>query len=471
MEHNYSPLPPEEYFPEGEDVHITPLGQLKHQPNRAKPPKQRTFRVPKRRHHLRTILVRLVIVLLIAVAVYAAYLFLSVAKVTVNPFGFGKLDGESAGQVNILLLGIGDPDHAGAKLSDTTMLISINTKTNQAAMTSIPRDLRVYIPGHGYAKINQANSDGGADLAKQVVENTLGVHISYYLTADFTGLKQAVDAVGGIDINVKDRLFDPEYPCDNNQYKSCGFKLNPGPVHMDGTLALKYARCRKGTCGDDFGRALRQQEVLTAVRQKATTLQTLANPVKLTQLANSAGDNIKTNLSINNMLRLNELGKKIDQGQIIHVVFNVKPDGYLISAPDGSSDLLPMGGSFTDIQRFVANVFTIGPAWSEHSQISLLNGTTTNGVAARLDDQFGSDGYRPGAVSLGNTPLHNTVTTQIIDYSGGAKPQTLAYLTKLLGMQATTPNPPVKNPGYDIQVILGTDYANKGQASSAATTN
>jgi anionic cell wall polymer biosynthesis LytR-Cps2A-Psr (LCP) family protein len=86
-----------------------------------------------------------------------------------------QLAGESTGRVNILILGIGGEGHDGPNLTDTMMVWSLDTKTDKAAMISIPRDLYVKIPGHGYGKINSANAWGGPTLSEQVVENVTGI--------------------------------------------------------------------------------------------------------------------------------------------------------------------------------------------------------------------------------------------------------------------------------------------------------
>lgn len=298
---------------------------------------------------------------LLIIGLTGVYVLINFLRFSVNPFDFRPLKGEAEGRINILVLGVGDPGHAGQQLSDTNMIVSINTQTNQVAYISVPRDLRVRIPGYGYGKINQANSDGGVTLSEQVAEQTFGVPIDYYAVADFTGLKEAVDAVGGVDINNKEQLYDPEYPCDNNQYKSCGFLLKPGQYHMNGALALKYARCRKGTCGNDFGRALRQQEVLQQVKSKALSAGTLINPLRLNSLSQAVGDNIKTDLSVNQLIKLSKLIKATDQNPSISYVFSTEKDGLLVSDPAGSSDLLPLGGTYAPLAERVQTIFTNPP--------------------------------------------------------------------------------------------------------------
>lgn len=423
----------------------------------------------KRRKRIKRFFIFTLLFLLIAGGAAFAYIATRAGKITTNPFNFStKLKGEDEGRTNILLLGVGDPGHDGETLADTNMVVSIDTKNNKVAMISIPRDTRVYIPGEGYHKINNAHAIGeqkkppqGIDLAKKTVEETLDIPIHYYVRTNFGGLKQAVDAVGGIDIDVKEALNDPEYPCDKNPWKSCGFKLKAGPTHMDGNTALKYARCRKGNCGDDFGRALRQQEVLRAVQEKALSMQTLSDPKKLTGLIETAADNIKTDMSLTEMQRAYEISKKIEKQNIIDIVFSTKPNGFLKQDPS-SSDLLPVAGNFDEIQRFVAKVFEVGALWSEDTKVVLENGTATVGLAGKLQIKLVNAGVPIQILAIQNAKTKDYTTSQIIDYSNGSKPHTIKYFEDLLGVKATQPVEGQKKTGsQDITIILGSDYADK----------
>jgi len=306
-----------------------------------------------KRHWLRNFLL---LVGLVVVGV-VAYLLYTLTTLSANPLDFGALSGDG-GRTNILILGIGDPGHAGEKLSDTMMVMSLDTQGQRVALISIPRDLRVNIPGYGYGKINEANALGGPQLAEQVVSNTLGIPIHYYMQTNFTGLKQAVDAVGGIDITVKTELRDPEYPCSTNENASCGLDIKPGQYHMNGAVALEYARCRKGTCGNDFGRALRQQEVVKAVETKALDPWLILHPVRLNHLAAAFRDNIRTDLSTNDLLTVFDVLHKSPAP--VDVVFSTSPGG-LLGGVAGSSDLLPIGGSYAPLQEAAQNVFTANP--------------------------------------------------------------------------------------------------------------
>jgi len=409
--------------------------------------------------------------------IFALYLVMHVTKISSRPFSLtSKLDGESTGRVNILLLGVGDPEHDGAKLSDTNIVLSLDTQTHQAALISLPRDMQVSIPGHGQDKINAADSYGDVPLARQTVENLLGIKINYYVKINFTGLKEIVDDVGGIDVTNTTLLYDPEFPCDSPDTKICGYRLAPGQYHLDGDAALKYARCRKGTCGSDFGRDTRQQQVLQIVAKKALTLPNLVNPAKFNALLSTVSNNVTTDLSLTNMTRLYNLSKQYNISNPIQVVFDTSPGGYLAQSPY-NSNLIPASGNYTSLARLVQNVFTLGPIYQERPQIVIENGTTTVGIGGKFMQSL-TDANAPIVVdSVMNAALHTYATTQIIDYSGGKMSKTIAYLQKQLGLGSTikaTPATPAqlatsKGASFGVIVILGADYATK--VSPATTTS
>ena len=268
----------------------------------ASPKKARSKNRSKKRKLVYGVLIFGIIAVLGTGAFFLTKVYQSLKKVTadkktITATGLkGELDlaglkGEGEGRVNILLLGVGDAGHAGQGLSDTMIFTSIDPKTHDVVMVSLPRDLWVKIPGYWWSKINAAHGfaemdkpGSGPEVAKAVVSEVLGQPVHYFARADFSGLKKGVDAISGIDIYNSSDLADPEYPCDQNESWSCGFKLKAGFYHMDGSLALKYARCRKGNCGDDFGRAARQQAVTLAMRDQALKLGNILNPIKISEL-------------------------------------------------------------------------------------------------------------------------------------------------------------------------------------------
>jgi LCP family protein required for cell wall assembly len=184
-------------------------------------------------------------------------------------------------RVNILLVGIDAlPHREGDRLTDTMMVVSLDPD-GRSAMISIPRDVygtplpdgRVY-----NAKLNSlleyANDrpeefpEGGVGALKGAVGELLGIKIHYFAAINLLGFKQAVDAIGGVDIVNERDIIDPTYFDEYGNH--VGFRLRAGPHHLDGHTALGYVRSRKGEGDNDFTRAERQQQLLAAVRKKLT---------------------------------------------------------------------------------------------------------------------------------------------------------------------------------------------------------
>lgn len=390
------------------------------------------------------------------------------------------LKGEGEGRVNILLLGIGDSGHAGAELTDSIMVVSLDPKTRDVAMLSLPRDMYVKIPAQGYDRVNAAHAlgeqlkkGGGPELAKKTISQTLDIPIHYFVRVDFSGLKKAVDAVGGVEIDVAEALYDPEYPCDKNEGRMCGFKLKAGPTHMDGTVALKYARCRKGNCGNDFGRAARQQQILVALRDKALKASTLANPAKLGAMLDVVGDHLRTDLQLDEIQKLADISQKIDQTIIINKVIDDSETGFLYGTNIGGASVLqPKTGNYKQIQAFVHSIFADNYIKSEAAQIAIENSTYQNGLANQVTELLKSYNYT--VISTSNAQLKSTTTT-IIDYTNGKKPYTIKYLENRFGVKASKASPPAggssANTGVSsesaaqpqIKLVLGSDYLEKNK--------
>lgn len=319
------------------------------------PSPQKPLRAPRPGRFKRALVITLLLILFAALA-YAVYIASIVVKISTQPFDLTPLSRDGNGRTNVLVLGMGDPGHAGEGLTDTMMVLSYDIPDGRVAQISLPRDLRVKLPDFGYAKINAANVYGGTKLAERTVSNTLDIPIHYFVQTDFSGLVGLVDAVGGIDVDVKDRLVDREYPCDDNQYKACGLDIQSGLQHMDGSTALKYVRCRKGTCGDDFGRAARQQEVMGLVRDKMVRWQNLANPLVLVPLVDALHKSLRTDMGSVQLLQLAQGWQKAKANQPVNLVLSTASGGYLRNA-GGSSDLIPLDGTFEAIRDRVKNIF------------------------------------------------------------------------------------------------------------------
>jgi LCP family protein required for cell wall assembly len=384
-----------------------------------------------------------------------------------------RLKGEGDGRINVLILGIGGAGHEGPNLSDTLIVMSIDPKTKDAAMLSVPRDLYVKIPATGkygtqYSKINSANALGGPELAEKVVSNVIGVPIHYYVQVDFSGFKQAIDAVGGVDINVPQSIYDATYPCDNEKGGYCPFSIKAGQQHMTGTVALRYSRTRHTI--SDFGRAANQQLVISALKTKATQLSTLTNPVKLMGLIDSLGSHVKTDMQPNEIVKMASIAKDIDSSKVANKVLDTTgTDSLLI---DGSGQIagagsieLPRAGNFdySDIHDFVKNIFVDHYITDENAKIEVQNGSGVNGAAGQIVKSLKAAHYNVGDAVTADQIYSQTV---IYDYTGGKKPYTINYLERRFGVKAkrmTAPSPTTDATGKtvatpEIRIILGSDY-------------
>ena len=205
----------------------------------------------------------------------------------------------SPSAMNLLVIGSdrrADQPSAGGR-SDTLMLVHVDHDQNYLSVLSLPRDLRVEIPGHGKGKLNSAFAYGGAALTIRTVEQTTGVDINHYLEVGFDAFSSMVDSLGGVYVDVDKRYYNPDY-----NYEL--INLYPGYQLLKGSDALDYVRFRHDT-NLDFGRMERQQRFLTALREQAMGWDL---PFKLPGLISALFKNVTTDLGANQILGLARWG-------------------------------------------------------------------------------------------------------------------------------------------------------------------
>lgn len=389
-----------------------------------------------------------------------------------------KLKGEGDGRINILILGKGGPGHEAPDLTDTILLASIDPVQNEAALLSVPRDMYVE-DKNGYAtKINAIYSNAKqAELAKsnnkeqaevaglnaieESVTEVLGIPIHYYSMVDFIAFQKAIDIVGGLDIQVKEPLYD----------WSMAWLLNGNPLiadeglqTMDGKRALLYARSRMGSARGDFDRTERQRDILVALQNEVLSSSTLANPKKLYDLMSTFGENVRTDLNgLDEVKRLFEIGKNIGQDKIISV--SLADDPILVTTDfiNGQSVVRPIAGlnEYDDIHTFVRNTLRDARLKQENSRVVILNGTSTAGLATAREKELKSFGYN--VTSVDNAPTSDYVKTRLISLNPDKNKFTENYLTKRLGINAenvTIEGIPAADQA-DFVIILGSDEALK----------
>lgn len=283
------------------------------------------------------------------------------------------LKGSEKKRINLLLLGMGGEGHKGKYLTDTIMLVSINPENFQTAFLSIPRDLYVRIPDTTiHTKINAVyayETENGKKLdnqpletLKKLIQEITGQEVNYYLALDFDGFQKIIDDLGGIEVEVAQDILDERYPGPNFSYET--FALTKGFHHLDGEVALKYARVRH-VAGGDFGRAERQQKVLIAAKNKAFSRETFLSPAKLNSLLTDLGNHIRTDITLEEIPSFWELAKNINVYQATNKVLDAwSPDSLLASSHvllggQIAYVLLPRGKNYSAIQELANNLFDL----------------------------------------------------------------------------------------------------------------
>ena len=184
------------------------------------------------------------------------------------------------------------PGRGDARRSDSLLLLHLDPGTHRVSYLSIPRDLRVEIPGYGTAKINAASQVGGPALTLATVKALTGLPVDHVVVVNFDGFKELIDAVGGIDVNVPKAILSNKFDCPYKPARCAswkGWRFEKGVQHMDGRRALVYSRIRTNQLDPsdtDISRGSRQQIVADAVGDKLASVGTfLRLPFSGDQLA------------------------------------------------------------------------------------------------------------------------------------------------------------------------------------------
>ncbi len=205
--------------------------------------------------------------------------------------------------LNFLVLGSDtrDPANTSGSRSDTIMILHVAKDRSSAQMMSIPRDTWVHVPkskngryGDTDAKINAAFAWGGIPLTVQAVESFTGVRIDHVAMVDFSGFKEIIDALGGVEINVEE-AFTSTHSLNTNGIR----EFRKGPQVMNGAAALDYARERYAFRDGDFTRIRHQQQVIKAILNKAASGGLLANPVRLNSFLRATANAVAVDGTLN----------------------------------------------------------------------------------------------------------------------------------------------------------------------------
>jgi polyisoprenyl-teichoic acid--peptidoglycan teichoic acid transferase len=248
---------------------------------------------------------------------------------------------------NVLVLGI---DTGGARegrgRADAIMLVRSDPDENRFTRLSIPRDLRVEIPGRGTDKVNAAYAYGGPALAVDTVEGVTGLEVNHVVIVDFTSFPEVVDALGGVTVDVPDRIVSNRFDCPYATPDRCnrwqGWRFRKGPQEMNGRRALIYSRIRMNRLDpgeSDLTRVRRQQQVLEAIQAKAFSLGTfLRMPLVGDELARP----LATDLSAGELLQLGWRQKRTPSSQTLNCNLGGDVQGGLIQGTEENVSVIAM---------------------------------------------------------------------------------------------------------------------------------
>ena len=393
--------------------------------------------------------------------------FQKIKEIIRGSSGDRMLIGESLGQINILLLGIGGAGHEGPYLSDTMIIAQIRPDIGQVSLTSIPRDYLIELPQNlGLRKINSAFAEGFAKnqsykeagtWALDAAQKISGLAIPYFAVVDFVGFEKAIDQVGGIDINVEKSFTDSQFPDDKLGYLP-PITFETGFEHMDGKRALQFARSRHGTNGEgsDFARSQRQQKVISSLKNKVLSLNIISDAATINRLLGTFADHFHTNIGPGELFRLYKIAKDKNIHQFLSLSLD-QETGLICSKileENGAFVLVPCPDkNEKDIQNFFKNSFAIGRMKAEKSVIWLGTSTEDKLTYQQADKKLKEAGLIVWEVGFKGSPLSENIIYQV-----NPKPATVEFVKNSLNATEVTLPPPgikVDADKVDIIVILG----------------
>ncbi|HKP17250.1 MAG TPA: LCP family protein [Gaiellaceae bacterium] len=277
------------------------------------------------------------------------------------------LDDQHGSASDILILGTDHAQLAGresAHRTDSITLLRIDSDKHRFAYLSIPRDLRIEIPGHGVSKVNSAMQLGGPPLAVQTIKQLTDLPVNHIVVVDFSQFQDLIDKLGGIDIDVPERIvskFDCPYPTEERCARWDGWRFAKGKQHMDGRRALIYARVRENKLNPadtDFSRAEHNQQVLQAVIGKLSSFGTV---FKLPFIGDDLLAPVATDLGTHGFISLGWTKFRSSSGNTLHCRLGGEPSGGEIIPQEENRSVIAMVTGDSAAQPPVPGSGAFGP--------------------------------------------------------------------------------------------------------------
>ena len=441
--------------------------------------------------------------LLILIAILTAFILLATtvrALVSMDVINVGSitsiagatLPSDEYGQTNIVLIGQGDDDHDGKYLTDTIIVASFDPENSHSVvLLSLPRDLYfLRSEKMGKGKLNSFYRDYRSYLIYQEgmeeevasvealrelgteIGRKLELDIHHVLKVNFTAFTEAVDAIGGVDVEVPYDIVDTEYPDENYGFQT--FEITKGTQHLDGETALKYARSRHTT--SDFSRSARQQQILSAMAKKVQEEGLATDTGFISKMAQSLSKNIESTMTLREIIGLADLGRDIERDNIISMQLNdrnalydgfIEPGGFLYTPPrdqfGGAAVLLPVSipefpVTWKQPRTLTHLLFRMRAIYLSPITINVLNSGAQSGAARRLATELIRYGFTVDKIV--NADLSDTLETSLIfgrteEFEGPSD-----FFGVLLGIESgEAPLELPTNQIQDVTIILGEDYS------------
>lgn len=334
----------------------------------------------------------------------------------------------------------------GGRRADTIMLVHLDEEREQAVLVHFPRDLRVRLGSGKLGKINAAY-EGGPDAFVDTIEQFTGLPVHHFVEVNFVGFRNIVNTLGGVSVYFEKPIRD----------RDSGLNVPKGCVELEGDQALAFVRVRK--IDDDFERIRRQQLFVKLMMEKLTSGSTLLNPVKVVRLVNLFAANVTTDadLSLGDMktlaLRLRRFdASNVDMrvvpssgariGGVSYVIHNERQTRALFEAIRDRKPLPDYGRT---------GVSPIDPG---DVRLTVLNGTSAGGVAARGAEELRTKGYE--VLASGNADRNDYARTVAFFKEGNEEKARMAAAP--YGAEAK-PMPRTIVVEGEVALVLGRDYA------------
>lgn len=396
------------------------------------------------------ITISVILVLLLLGTIGFSYMYLSSMKTNSKDINLEASPVKGKEAVNFLITGvdIGNAESGAdnsAQRTDTIMVVSYDQSAKTIKVTSVPRDTKIKINGKN-AKINSAVPVGGAKYLADSIQTMLGININYYMQVDYAAFRSIIDAIGGVDVNIENKM---DY---DDAAQNLHIHFDKGVQHLNGQKAEEFFRWRKNNDGTgfaegDIGRIKAQHSFIEAVVEKLKAKKTI---FKLPMILKAIAKNTKTNMTASEMIKYGSAALKVNKSNISMNTIKgtsmyIGGISYFVYDSSGSNTTV----SDNKTTRINTSVNT------KDLKVEVLNGTETNGLAKRYKDKLIGKGFSSSNITTGNASAKPVKETKVILY--GIDEENASQIKSRLGIENVelVNN---KSEKYDIIITIGKDF-------------